>query len=236
MQFVLGKTLGKHLGSINLASLWGRMVTLPPQAHEKATMVGFTPGPTLGDDIFQAIIDNPGGIHVGAVDPDTWDHFKLIATEDGRINLDVPEMLEWLKEIDPDLESEALKNDEEEYPLLVSSGRHFDGNANTQMRDPEWNKGKRYCTLIMHPDDTAKQGLTDGQMVRVITEAGDEVIELQIDKTTRPGYAMMPHGFGLIHQGKKSGANANRIAKNTHRDRLAGTPLHRYIPCRVETV
>ncbi|MFC1883293.1 molybdopterin-dependent oxidoreductase [Thermodesulfobacteriota bacterium] len=236
MQYVLGKTLGKQLGSINLASLWGRMATLPPQAHEKAAIVGFTPGPMLGDNIFQAVIDNPGGIHVGAVNPDTWDHFKLIATEDGRINLDVPEMLVWLKDIDPDLEREALKKDGEKYPLLISSGRHFDGNANTQMRDPEWNKGKRYCTLLMHPDDATKQGLTDKQMVRVITEAGEEVIELQIDKTTRPGYTMMPQGFGLVHQGEKSGANANRIAKNTHRDKLAGTPLHRYVPCRVEAV
>jgi anaerobic selenocysteine-containing dehydrogenase len=236
VQYILAKTLGKQLGSMNLASLWGRMATLPLQAHEKAAMAGFTPGPALGDKIFQAIIDNPGGVYVGAVDPDTWDHFKLIATEDGKISLNVPEMLDWLKEIDPVLEREALRQDEEEYPLLISSGRHFDGNANTQMRDPEWNKGKQYCTLIMHPDDAAKQGFTDGQNVRVITEAGEEVIELQIDKTTRPGYTMMPQGFGLVHEGKTTGANANRISKNTHRDRLAGTPLHRYIRCRVEAV
>jgi len=236
IQYILAKTLGKQMGSVNLASLWGRMTTLPPWAHDKAAAAGFTPGTSLGDDIFQAIIDNPGGVHVGAVDPDTWDHFSAIATEDGKINLDVPEMLDWLEEIDPVLEREALKRDEEEYPLLISSGRHFDGNANTQMRDPEWNRGKRHCTLLMHPDDAEKEGLSDGQMVRVITEAGEEVIELQIDKTTRPGYTMMPHGFGLVHEGKTTGANANRIAKNTHRDRFAGTPLHRYIRCRVETV
>ena len=234
MPYILAKTLGKKLGSVNLASLWGRMQTLPPQAHEKAAKAGFTPGPGMGDEIFQAIMDNPGGLYVGEVDPETWDHFQAIATEDGRINLDVEEMIKWLKEIDPVLELELLKKDEDEYPLIMSSGRHFDKNANTQMRDPEWNKGKRDCTLIMHPDDAAKQGFTDGQMVRVITEAGEEVIELEIDDTTRPGYTMMPHGFGLVHQGKKHGANANRLAKNTNRDRLAGTPLHRYVRCRVE--
>jgi anaerobic selenocysteine-containing dehydrogenase len=88
----------------------------------------------------------------------------------------------------------------------------------------------------MHPDDAARQGLEDGQVVRVITTAGQEQIELKIDPTTRPGYALMPHGFGLVHQGKKHGANANLLAQNTHRDRLAGTPLHRYIRCRVEPV
>ena len=26
----------------------------------------------------------------------------------------------------------------------------------------------------------------------------------------------------------------NQLTKTTHRDRLLGTPLHRYVPCRVE--
>jgi len=81
-----------------------------------------------------------------------------------------------------------------------------------------------------------EQGLEDGQTVRVITEAGQEQIELKIDATTRPGYALMPHGFRLVQKGKEYGANANRLARNTHRDRLAGTPLHRYIRCRVEAL
>jgi anaerobic selenocysteine-containing dehydrogenase len=236
MQYILAKTLGSSLGSVNQAWLWSNMATLPPWAQEKALMAGFTSGPTMGDDMFKAIIDAPGGLIVGSVDPDVWDHLKVISTEDGRINLDVPEMLEWLKEIDPALEKEALKVDEDEYPLVMSSGLHMDGNANSQMRDPVWNEGKTYHWFRMHPDDATKQGLENGQVVRVITEAGQEQIELKIDATTRPGYALMPHGFGLVYQGKKYGANANRIAKNTHRDRLAGTPLHRYIRCRVEAV
>ncbi len=236
MQYILAKTLGRSLGSVNQASLWARMATLPPWAQEKAIRAGFTPGTALGDDMFQAIIDAPGGLIVGSVDPDEWDHFKVISTEDGRINLDVPEMIEWLGEIEPALEQEALKADGDEYPLIMSSGLHMDGNANSQMRDPAWNEGKKYHWFRMHPDDAAKQGLEDGDMVRVITEAGQERIELKTDATTRPGYALMPHGFGLVHQGKKYGANANRLSKNTHRDRLAGTPLHRYIRCRVEPI
>jgi anaerobic selenocysteine-containing dehydrogenase len=102
------------------------------------------------------------------------------------------------------------------------------------MRDPEWNKGKRVGTLIMHPIDAEEHQLVDKQMIKVITKGGEEVVELEIDPTTRKGYTMIPQGFGLVHQGEKSGANANRIAKNTHRDPIAGTPLHRYIPCRVQ--
>jgi anaerobic selenocysteine-containing dehydrogenase len=236
MQYILAKTLGRSMGSVNLAWQWSRLATLPPWAQENAARAGFTPGPTIGDDLFQAVIDAPGGLIVGSVDPDAWDHFSVISTVDGKINLDVPEMLEWLKEIEPESEQEALKQGEDAYPLVMSSGLHFDGNANTQMRDPAWNEGKTYHWFRMHPDDAARQDLEDGQMVRVITEAGREEIELKIDATTRPGYALMPHGFGLVHQGNKLGANANRLARNTHRDRLAGTPLHRYIRCRVEKV
>ena len=236
MQYILAKTLGRSIGSVNLACQWSRLITLPPWAQEKAVRAGFTPGPTIGDELFQAVINAPGGLIVGSVDPDEWDHFKAIATADGRIYLDVPEMLEWIEEIEPARELENLNSGRDEYPLIMSSGLHFDGNANTQMRDPAWNEGKTYHWFRMHPDDAARQGLEDGQMVRVITEAGREEIELKIDATTRPGYALMPHGFGLVHQGKKHGANANRLAKNAHRDRLAGTPFHRYIRCRVEAV
>ena len=86
----------------------------------------------------------------------------------------------------------------------------------------------------MNPADAEKLGLKDGDMVKVTTEAGSEKIELEITDQTCRRYVMIPHGFGLEYQGKTYGANVNRLAKNTHRDRFAATPFHRYIPCRVE--
>lgn len=216
--FVLANTLGKALGSAHLASSWGRLRGLPPEHREQ---------------IFQAILDQTGGPQIGEAGP-SEDEFPDLPTMDGRIRLDVPEMKTWLEKIDPMLEKKLLQEEREEFPLIISSGRHFDFNANTLMRDPEWNKGKRACTLIMHPIDAEEHQLVDKQMVKVITEGGEEVVELEIDPTTRKGYTMIPHGFGLVHQGNTYGANANRIAKSTHRDPLAGTPLHRYIPCRVQ--
>jgi anaerobic selenocysteine-containing dehydrogenase len=236
MPFILTKTLGKNLGSGHLALLWGFLQTLPPGVQGRAARVGFHPGLGLGEEIFQAILQHPEGIWVGEVDAEEWDHFQTLATEDGRINLNVPEMADWIQEIDPAIEAEKLREGEEEYPFIMSSGRHMDYNANTQMRDPAWNRGKRVCTAIMHPGDAEKLGFKDGQMVKVTTEAGEETVELQVTNSTRPGYIMIPHGFGLVFQGKTYGANANRLAKNTHRDRIAGTPYHRYIRCRVEWV
>ena len=159
-------------------------------------------------------------------------NLKVLATEDGRINLNVPEMADWIQEIDPEAESMKLQEDAA-FPLILRAGRHMDSNANTMMRDPAWNKGRRTCTLFMHPEDAERLTLKDGQMVKITTEAGEELIELEVTKTARPGQVIMPHGFGLIYQGEKYGANVNRLTKNTHRDRLAGTPLHSYVRCRV---
>jgi anaerobic selenocysteine-containing dehydrogenase len=236
MPYILAKTLGKQLDSVHLASFWGQLQNLSPSFQEMAGRVGFQSGPGLGEALFQAVQAHPEGLWVGEVDEDNWDHFKALGTEDGRIHLNVPGMVEWARDIEPEPEAKKLEEDKEEYPFIMSSGLHWDLNANTGMRNPEWNKGKRACTALMSPGDAEEFGFSDGQMVRVKSEAGEEKIELQVSEKARSGYIMIPHGFGLVYQGKTFGANANRLAKNTHRDRIAATPLHRYIRCRVEAV
>ena len=232
MPFILGKTLGKALGSVHLSALWGMLQSAPSAFHKNAERAGFKPGPALGEEIFQQLIDHPEGIWVGKIDPD--DNFSGLKTSDGRINLHIPELLEELETIEPAQELKALTLPDS-FPLILMAGRHVETNANTNMRDPAWNKGIRACTLTMHPDDAARLNFQDGQQVRVSTEAGVEEIELEITDTTRPGYVTMPHGFGLVYNGVKYGANVNRLTKNTHRDRF-GTPQHRFVPCRVEAM
>jgi anaerobic selenocysteine-containing dehydrogenase len=88
----------------------------------------------------------------------------------------------------------------------------------------------------MHPKDAQTLGLQDGRKVRVTTEAGSVEVELEVSPSTRPGTVILPHGFGLVYEGAVYGANANRLTSSTHRDPLAGTPLHRYVRCRVEGI
>ena len=89
---------------------------------------------------------------------------------------------------------------------------------------------------MMHPDDAAALNLRDGQTVRVTTEAGSEDIQLEVSDAARPGQVVMPHGFGLVHSGRKHGANVNRLTKNNNRDPIAATPLHRFVPCSVKAL
>ncbi len=231
MQYVLAKTLGEELGSANLAALWGMLQVAPKDFRRMAQAAGFAKGPLMGEEIFQAILDHPEGIIIGRADEEN--NFASVQTEDGRINVHIPEMAGWVQSIEPESEEKAL-NPDPEFPLILQAGRHMSMNANTLMRDPAWNQGRRPCTLALHPEDAAGLNIVDGQMVRVITEAGRVEIEAEVTGATRRGQVIMPHGFGMIHQGKAFGANVNRLTRNTYRDRFAGTPLHRYVRCRVE--
>jgi anaerobic selenocysteine-containing dehydrogenase len=231
MPFLLAKTLGQELGSANLAALWGLLQVMPRRSQEWAAKAGFTPGPLLGDQIFQAILDHPEGLWIGKCDPER--NLEVLATEDGRLQIHVPEMADWVRSIEPQSEAAALKGDRA-WPLILMAGRHTDQNANTLMRDPAWNRGRRACTAAMHSRDVQRLGLEDGQIVRVVTEAGRAEVELEVDDASRPGTVIIPHGFGLVYEGQEQGVNVNRLTRNTHRDPLAGTPLHRYVPCRVE--
>jgi anaerobic selenocysteine-containing dehydrogenase len=234
LPFVLAKTLGQQMGSANLASLWGLLNGAPGRFRKWAARVGFDPGPLMGEEIFKAILEHPEGLWIGRCDPE--ENLEVLCTEDGKLHIHIPEMAQWVKSITPESEEMGLEREKGTYPLVLMAGRHMDTNANTLMRDPSWNQGKRACTLAMHPEDARRLGLEDGQMVRVVTDAGSVEIELEIDESSRVGTVIMPHGFGLVYKGKEFGANVNRLTSSKHRDPIAGTPLHRFVPCRVEAI
>jgi anaerobic selenocysteine-containing dehydrogenase len=231
LPFVLAKTLGSELGSAHLAWLWGLLQTAPKGFHENATRAGFKPGKTLGEEIFQAILDHQEGLWIGRCDPE--DNFAALRTKDSRISVWAPEMADWVKGITPEAEARALEGSSQ-YPLVLMAGRHMDMNANTLMRDPAWNKDRRACALAMNPEDAEKLGISDGQPARLVTDAEEVEIEVEVTSSTRVGQVIVPHGFGLEYVDQVYGVNINRLTKNTHRDPFAGTPLHRYVPCRVE--
>jgi anaerobic selenocysteine-containing dehydrogenase len=230
MPFVLAETLGSAWDSAAKAALWGLLMTAPKVFRENAARIGFEPGIDQGDRIFQALLDAPQGVWVGRADIDNA--MDAVRTPSGKVEVFIPEMQDLARRLDAVSEAEDLKMPDE-FPLILNAGRHMDTNANTLMRNPEWNRGRRACTVAVSAQDAEAMGLIDGQKVRVTTAAGSEVGELQVSDAVRPGTVLIPHGFGLVYDGKVFGVNVNRLTKNTHRDRL-GTPLHRFVPCRLE--
>jgi len=231
MPFIVAMTLGKALGSAHLSALWLMLMTAPKTFRENAIRAGFNDSPLLGEELFATILDHPEGVIIGRCDPDN--NMSLIKTSDGKFNVFIPELKHYVENIDAWSEEKALEPDPK-FPFILQAGKHFSMNANTLMRDPSWNKGKRACTLSIHPQDAESLGIKDGELVRIVTYAGSAEIEVEITDSVRKGQVIIPHGFGLIYDGKEYGMNVNRLTKNTHRDPLFGTPLHRYVPCRIE--
>jgi len=231
MPFVLAQTLGQKWDSANLAALWGILMTAPKSFRKNAARAGFETGMDQGDRIFQSILNAPEGLWVGkANDQNPMDGIK---TPSNKIEVHIPELENEVKALNAENEAEDL-NMPEGFPLILNAGRHMRTNANTLMRNPEWNKGRRACTIAMNPADTDKLDLTDGQTVRVSTRAGSAAGELETSRRVRPGTVLIPHGFGLIYSGQTHGLNVNYLTQNTHRDPI-GTPIHRFVPCRVES-
>jgi anaerobic selenocysteine-containing dehydrogenase len=228
--FVLANTLGQVWDSAAKAAVWGMVMTAPKAFRENAARAGFAAGLDQGDRIFQALLDHPEGLWIGKTDENN--PMAGVKTPSGKIEVFVPELEEQVLALTPESEARDLEMPKS-FPLILNAGRHMKYNANTLMRNPEWNKGKRDCTVAVNPADAEALGLSDGQPVQVTTEAGSRTGELQVSEEVRQGTALIPHGFGLIYNGQVHGINVNFLTKNTNRDPL-GTPLHRFVPCRIE--
>jgi len=229
LPYILAKTLGEELGSKNLAALWGLLARFPMMHTEDVARAGYKIGPLTGEEIFGKILNAPGGVKIGVVDAEN--NLSVLKTPDRKIHIHFPEMESWLKEVIPSAEEAQLAN--KDYPMVLMAGNHMEMVANTIMRDPAWNKGRRPCTMRIHPDDAKELGIADSEEVFIETEEGSAMVEAEVTDSSHRGQVVIPHGFGLIHGGQAHGVNVNRLAPAKHRDRLAATPLHRYIPCRI---
>jgi anaerobic selenocysteine-containing dehydrogenase len=230
MPFVLAKTLGHVWDSAALAASWGMLMTAPKSFRKNAARAGFPTGPDQGDRIFQALLDTPQGLWAGKAE--IADNWESIRTPSGKIEVFIPELAEQAQRLNPVDEATDL-NMPADFPLILNAGRHTDTNINTLMRNPEWNQGKRACTISVSPENADTLKMIDGQQVRIVTEAGSAIGELQISRQVRPGMVLIPHGFGLIYDNAIYGINVNQLTQSTHRDPL-GTPIHRFVPCRIE--
>jgi anaerobic selenocysteine-containing dehydrogenase len=229
MPFVLAKTLGASLGSCSLAALWGLLMNAPKSFRANAARAGFEPGVDMGEQIFQQLLSHPEGVWVGRTDDDQLGQLR---TDDGRIHVVIDELEADVQALDAPSEQAALAPDPD-FPLVLAAGFRTDCNANTLMRDPSWNEGRRACTVRIHPSDAADLGIADRDAVRVASEAGEVTVEAEVTETVRQGQVAIPHGFGLVYQGQETGVNVNRLTPSRNRDPIAGTPHHRFVRCRV---
>ncbi|HUL23783.1 MAG TPA: molybdopterin dinucleotide binding domain-containing protein, partial [Thermodesulfobacteriota bacterium] len=214
------------------ALLWGLLARFPMMHAEEVSRAGYQVGPMTGEEIFRKVLETPGGVKIGVVD--TKNNLSLLKTPDKKIHIHFPGMESWVKEVTPGTEEAQLAN--KSYPMVLMAGNHMEMVANTIMRDPAWNEERRPCTMRIHPKDAEELAIKDKDLALIETEAGSAQVEAEVTESSHRGQVVIPHGFGLVHGGEAYGVNVNQLAPAKHRDRLAATPLHRYIPCRVRKV
>ncbi len=155
---------------------------------------------------------------------------------DGKIHLAVPEMLEWLRRLDP-----AAEAGDPAYPFTLVAGQRRMHNANQIFRTPAWRKSDPDGALRIHPDDVAALGASDGGWMAVATKTGRLVCRVEVDASMRRGLVALPHGYGQSYpdgHGNRivDGPRLNLITAHDDCDPIAATPYHKNVAVHLAPV
>ena len=235
---ILYETLGRSLGEGNQAAalLWGAAHTLAGEEPDAVRRAGFEEeGPALGEALFDAIFTRPEGV---VITSDPYEvSFERIHTDDGKIQLDIPELIGEFEQ----LVDEKPPARDDAYPFVLAAGERRTNTANTIYRDPDWRRKDREGTLRMSPGDATRLGVDTGDRVRVTTKRGSVDVPLEVTDTLRDGHVTLPNGMGLEYPDERgerivTGAPPNELTASEDRDWIAGTPWHKHVRARVEAL
>jgi anaerobic selenocysteine-containing dehydrogenase len=233
---ILYRTLGPTLpnGAATAAALWSaahRCAALSPSSVRRA---GFGEGFDAGENLFDAILSSPSGVVFADDEYDeTW---RRIQTDDGRVHLTIPELLEELA----GLSRERPPGDDPEWPFLLSAGERRSFTANTIMRDPRWRKTDADGALRVSPGDATRLGIADGGSARLTTKRASVIVTVEVDGAMSAGHLALPNGLGVDHpEGAhrvRTGIAPNELTASEDRDPWVGTPWHKSVAARLEAV
>ena len=175
------------------------------------------------DGLSLARIENlPGGIDLGPLQPRVP---EALRTPSGKIELAPPQLLADLPRALADLRAAA--------PGLVVIGRRDMRSNNSWMHNlPLLAKGPFRSTLLVHPKDAARCGVTDGAAAVLRSAHGSVTVQVEISSALMPGVVSLPHGWGhdlpgaqLALAAERPGANLNALLDIDARDPLSGNAV-----------
>jgi anaerobic selenocysteine-containing dehydrogenase len=234
------------------AVLLYRTLPLPDDVREGAAVLGLAlkaameHGPSLeragfggpplaaAEALFSAILAGRSGV-VFAVDE--WaEVLGRIATPDGKLHLALPDMLAALNEL---CRSSAEPHDDA-FPFVLSAGERRSFTANTIIRDPAWRRTDARGALCMNPSDAAALGIGSGDSVRLTTRRASAVVTVEVSERMQRGHVSLPNGLGTSYPDgaglAMAGVAPNELTTAEDRDPFVGTPWHKHVPARIETL
>lgn len=165
--------------------------------------------------------ESPHGIDLGPLQPCLPDRLQ---TKDRRVHL-APEVLtvdlRRLRDTFP--EHTAPEPGAADEPLLLIGRRHLRDNNSWMHNVQGLVKGKPRCTLMMHPEDASRLGLSEGMSAVVTSRVGEVTVPVAVTGDIMPGVVSLPHGYGHRRQGtgQRIAAEHAGISTNDLTDELA---------------
>lgn len=230
---IIADTLGPALGSYNQAMIVALLIGSGTAFKVGATAMGYPDGDDLSftEAVFEDIKNHPEGLILARFH---CDNFRMLKTEDKRLNLRIEELDEQMKNATIENEISRLAPDPD-FPMYLHSGLHHETVINTILRNPAWNKGRDADNMFINAQDANRLGLSDGDRVRITTRASSAELRVEISPHAAENFVYIRQGRGLIYDGVKYGVNVNELVASNDCDEMY-TPMHRRIPCRVEKI
>ncbi len=181
----------------------------------------------------------PHGIDLGPLRPNLVSRLR---TKGKRVKLAPRVMLDEAARLE-DLAAEREAARSQGFDLTLIGRRSLRSNNSWMHNSARLMKGADRCTAMLHPDDAAARGLSDGQRVTVASAIGAIEVPLELSDQMRPGVVSVPHGFGHNRAGvgwklaaAHAGASVNDITDPAIVDRLTGNAAVNDVPVKVEAV
>lgn len=189
-----------------------------------------------GGTSYNEIKKNPHGLLIKKKKP--YNFMDDIKTPGKKANLGVPEFLTAIDRLI--IQPPVIDTN---FPFILSTTCRTWANVNTIYRNEEWiEKNMPANSLVMHPDDAAPLGISDGGIVKLSTRTGSAEAPITLNGDVMKGTMYLSHGWGLTSRdpndksGKLRGTPASLFLPDDEGDAFTGLPLYSGVPCRVERI
>jgi anaerobic selenocysteine-containing dehydrogenase len=174
---------------------------------------------------------NPHGVDLGPLKPRLPNGLR---TRSGKVELAPQPIIDDIPRL------RALMDRDPE-DLVVIGRRQLRSNNSWMHNIPKMITGSNRCTLLVHPADAERLGVTQGMTVKVASRVGAVEVEAEITDDMMPGVVSLPHGWGHSAPGVrlsvaagKPGVSSNDLTDEYEMDPLSGNSVMSGIPVRIE--
>ncbi|MDJ0786400.1 MAG: molybdopterin-dependent oxidoreductase [Myxococcota bacterium] len=158
---------------------------------------------------------------------------EMLATESGAVELAPSLLVEDVPRLLAALERDASG-------MVLIGRRHLRSNNSWMHNLPALAKGPERCTLMVHPGDAERLGLSESGQAKVRSRVGSVVAPVEITDALMPGVVSLPHGHGHSLEGarlsvaaQRPGVNSNLLTDELGIDALSGNAILNGIPVEI---